>query len=236
MDTSKQKYIVLTGAGRGIGYQLSGTFAASDVKLLAIVRDKTSLDELTSKYPSRIIPVEYDLEGLLTDEDTLPELIRQHVPQVDILLNNAGLLVNQPFGTQTTADMQKLFAVNYMVPAILTRLLIPLLQKAGGHVVNIVSMGGFQGSVKFDGLSHYSASKGALAVLTECLASEYGATGIRVNALALGAVQTEMLQAAFPGYQAPVSAAQAASFIADFAFNGHRFFNGKILPVSLSTP
>jgi hypothetical protein len=57
-----------------------------------------------------------------------------------------------------------------------------------------------------------------------------------MNCLCLGAAQTEMLEAAFPGYQAPVSAAEMAEFIGDFALNGSRWMNGKILPVSLSTP
>ena len=104
------------------------------------------------------------------------------------------------------------------------------------HIVNIGSMGGFQGSAKFKGLSLYSAAKGAVAVLTESMAEEFKERGIKVNALALGAVQTEMLASAFPGYKAPLTAGQMAEFIADFALNGHKYFNGKILPVSLSTP
>ena len=89
-------------------------------------------------------------------------------------------------------------------------------------------MGGFQGSAKFKGLSYYSASKAAIACLTECLANEFKPYGISVNCLALGSVQTEMLNEAFPGYKAPVDAKQMAGFIAEFALTGHRFFNGKI--------
>ena len=97
-------------------------------------------------------------------------------------------------------------------------------------------MGGYQGSSKFPGLSLYSASKGALSILSECMAEELGEKGIKVNCLALGAAQTEMLEKAFPGYQAPLSANEMAEFISDFAINGHRYFNGKILPISVSTP
>jgi len=104
------------------------------------------------------------------------------------------------------------------------------------HIVNISSMGGFQGSSKYPGMAVYSASKAALANLTEGLASEYAKDGIAFNCLALGAVQTEMLEQAFPGYKAPVSADDMANFISWFALAGHMFFNGKILPVSVSNP
>ena len=100
----------------------------------------------------------------------------------------------------------------------------------------ISSMGGIQGSAKFPGLAAYSSSKGAVITLTELLAEEYKETGPAFNALALGAVQTEMLEAAFPGYQAPVSAAEMAKYIGDFALTGHHYYNGKVLQVSKTTP
>ena len=104
------------------------------------------------------------------------------------------------------------------------------------HVVIISSMGGIQGSVKFPGLSAYSSSKAAVINLTELLAEEYKESGPSFNVLALGAVQTEMLQEAFPGYKAPTTPSEMARFIGDFAFTGNKFFNGKILQVSNSTP
>jgi NAD(P)-dependent dehydrogenase (short-subunit alcohol dehydrogenase family) len=104
------------------------------------------------------------------------------------------------------------------------------------HIVNISSMGGFQGSAKFPGLSAYSVSKGALSILTEALSTEFASKDIRVNALCLGAVQTEMFEEAFPGFKAPLSAEEMGHYIADFALTAHRFYNGKILPVSLEDP
>jgi NAD(P)-dependent dehydrogenase (short-subunit alcohol dehydrogenase family) len=116
-----------------------------------------------------------------------------------------------------------------------TQALLPALAP-NAHIVNISSMGGFQGSLKFAGLAAYSTSKAALCAFTELFAEEYKATGIHMNCLCLGAVQTEMLAAAFPGYIAPTSASQMAHFIADFALNSGAFFNGKIIPVSSSNP
>jgi NAD(P)-dependent dehydrogenase (short-subunit alcohol dehydrogenase family) len=127
------------------------------------------------------------------------------------------------------------YKVNVFAVAELTRQLLPFFSK-GSHIVNISSIGGVQGSVKFPGLAVYSSSKGALLTLTELLAEEYKEQQIIFNALALGAVQTEMLAEAFPGYKASVSANEMADYICNFALNGHKYYNGKILQVSSTTP
>jgi len=124
----------------------------------------------------------------------------------------------------------------------LNRLLYPLLKKgkAGkqvkAHVVHITSMGGVQGSVKFAGLSAYSSSKGALITMTECLAEEWKAEGIRVNAIALGSVNTEMFAEAFPGMRAATEPGEVGRWIGDFATKAYELFNGKVLQMSASTP
>lgn len=151
------------------------------------------------------------------------------------VINNAAVLHNKPFGTYTAEELENHFRVNVFAPFLLLQQLKPCLP-GGSHVVNIGSMGGYQGSVKFPGLSAYSASKGALAVFTECLAEEWKTQNIRVNCLALGSVNTEMLAEAFPGYTAPLNPDEMADFIARFTLEGHRFFNGKIVPVSVTVP
>ena len=113
---------------------------------------------------------------------------------------------------------------------------IPKMNPNGSHIVNISSMGGFQGSVKFPGLSAYSTSKAALCSFTELFAEEYKDSGIKMICLCLGAVQTEMLEEAFPGFKAPHSPEEMASFIYTFATTQGDFMNGKIIPVSQSTP
>ena len=124
---------------------------------------------------------------------------------------------------------------NYFAPVTIIHTLLPLMGK-GSHIVNISSMGGFQGSVKFPGLSGYSASKAALACITECLANEFSELGISVNCLALGSAQTEMQEEAFPGYKSPVTAREMGEFVGNFAVTGNIVFNGKILPVAVTTP
>ncbi|MGB5693734.1 MAG: SDR family oxidoreductase, partial [Flavobacteriaceae bacterium] len=154
---------------------------------------------------------------------------------VDILINNAGSLVNKPFMETSIEEFVGVFQVNVFGVAGLIQTIVPYMGKSG-HVVNISSMGGIQGSAKFPGLSAYSSSKGALITLSELLAEEFKETGPMFNALALGAVQTEMLEEAFPGFKAPVTALEMAEYIKRFAQEGNLYFNGKVLQVSNSTP
>ena len=154
---------------------------------------------------------------------------------VDAIVHNAGALIFKPFSQTTAEDFLSVYKVNVFAVANLTRIALPFLQK-NSHVVSISSMGGIQGSTKFAGLSAYSSSKGALITLSELLAEEFKERGIAFNVLALGSVQTEMLAEAFPGYQAPITAAEMANYISDFTLTGNKFFNGKVLQVSSSTP
>jgi short-subunit dehydrogenase len=207
-----------------------------------LARNHTLLNQLKKECNKQglngnVIPLPFDLENPNNVKEHLKKEVFKHIQSVDILINNAGYLVNKPFGKLTIQEMETSFHVNIISPAVLIQELIPLLKKSdNAHVVNISSMAGFQGSSKFPGLAVYSSSKAAIASLTECLAEEYKDHNITFNALALGAVNTEMLAEAFPDLKAPLNANEMAVFIQDFATNGHRYFNGKILPVNLSTP
>ena len=154
---------------------------------------------------------------------------------VDILINNAGKLLNKPFLETSSEAFEMVYKVNVFGLAKLTKLVLPRMPK-NGHVVNISSMGGVQGSIKFPGLSAYSSSKGAVITLTELWAEEFKEMGPSFNVLALGAVQTEMLQEAFPGYKAPTTALEMATYIKEFSLRGHKMYNGKLLQVSSTTP
>ncbi|NTW23254.1 MAG: SDR family oxidoreductase [Lentimicrobium sp.] len=231
--------IVITGASSGVGLETARILAdISGNRIIVIARSVMKIQALAGecnirKQETVVQPIQFDLAK--GDIENLALQINRQLGKIDILINNAGTLLNKPLGQITAAEIDDVFNVNVKAPLLLTQALIPLL-KPGSHVVNIGSMGGVQGSVKFSGLSVYSASKGALSVLTECLAAELAEKKISVNCLAFGSVQTEMLAKAFPGYNAPVTAIGMATFVADFAMNGHKYFNGKVLPVSLSTP
>jgi len=232
--------IVITGASRGIGYDTALELATRlGHRVLALSRNEVRLQRLAAEAKQgngtgSVAVLPFDLTA--PDYQALNAAVGQ-LGGVDVLINNAGLLINRPFEQLDMADWRRSFEVNFFGVVGLIRALLPQLRASDRpHVVNISSMGGFQGSAKFPGLAAYSASKAAIANLTECLAEEWKEEGIAVNCLALGAVDTEMLQEAFPGYQPPVSSAQMGAFLGEFATLQHRFFNGKVLPVSVSTP
>ncbi|HEY9221803.1 MAG TPA: SDR family oxidoreductase [Lutibacter sp.] len=225
------KNIIITGTSRGIGFELAQLFAKNNYQVLALSRNTTPLENLNLK---NITAISVDL-STENDLKKVTDFVDKNWKQVDILINNAGKLINKPFGNLTSKDFLEVYKVNVFAVAELTRVLIPYLKK-GSHVVNISSIGGIQGSMKFTGLAAYSSSKGALLTLTEVLAEEYKEQQISFNALALGAVQTEMLEEAFPGYKASVSAEEMADYIYNFALTGNKFYNGKILQVSSTTP
>lgn len=222
------KNIVVTGASRGIGFELVKQLTEQGHNVLALSRNIDTLNNINANSLSVDIAEAEDLTSV-------KNYVSNNWKQVDCIIHNAGKLVNKPLAETTTQDFMDVYKVNVFAVAELTRILLPLLKK-DSHVVAISSMGGIQGSMKFPGLSAYSSSKGAVITLTELLAEEYKEQGIAFNALALGAVQTEMLQEAFPGFQAPVTAKEMASYIADFALTGHKFYNGKVLQVSSTTP
>lgn len=224
-----KKTIVVTGASKGIGFELVRFLVSQGHVVYALSRDVKAL--VASE---KLHPISLDL----TDEESIikfAEQLNSNQISIDALINNAGSLINQSFSTTTKNDFEAIYRVNVFGLASITRLLLPLISSKG-HVVNISSMGGIGGSSKFSGLSAYSSSKGAVNILTELLAEEYKETGPFFNGLALGAVQTEMLAKAFPGFRAPLSAGEIAPYIAQFALTGHQFYNGKILPISSSTP
>jgi 3-oxoacyl-[acyl-carrier protein] reductase len=223
------KTIVVTGSSKGIGRELALQAAEKGHRVFALSRNVTSLQA-----SSGVIPLQVDLSDTKSVQQAVNE-IQSTTDTVDVLINNAGILLHKPFLETTSEDFQMVFETNVFGLVSITQALLPFM-KVNSHVVNISSMGGIGGSSKFAGLSAYSSSKGAVSILTELLAEEFKATGPKFNALALGAVQTEMLTQAFPEFKAPIQANEMADYILQFALEGHRYFNGKVLPVSSSTP
>ncbi len=234
--------IIVTGASRGIGYELVKLLSADpNNTIIAISRNSQKLEQLKKdctslNISSKVIPIACDLSDK-SAIDNLHSEITKHIKTVTVLINNAGAIVNKPFAEITSEDLEYIYNVNVFSVVRLIQKILPIIDTdQRSHIVNISSIGGFQGSLKFAGLSAYSSSKAALACLTECLAEEFKEKNIAFNCLALGATQTEMLNEAFPGYKAPLTAAQMAAFIAHFSLTAHQYMNGKIIPVSLSNP
>ena len=225
------KNIIITGTSRGIGFELVHLFANLGYNVLALSRNAQPVNNLQFE---NITSFSFDL-CQQSDYKKVEKFITYEWKSVDILINNAGQLLNKPFAETSFEDFKAVYSTNVFGVSEMTRIVLPFMS-ANGHVVTISSMGGIQGSMKFPGLSAYSSSKGAVITLTELLAEEYKNTGPQFNVLALGAVQTEMLQEAFPDYQAPTTALEMATYIKNFALDGNKYYNGKVLQVSNSTP
>ncbi|MDB4048371.1 SDR family oxidoreductase [Polaribacter sp.] len=225
------KNIVITGTSRGIGFELAKQFAENGHQVLALSRNTAPLSAVNHK---NIKVLSVDISNA-EDLNKVTDFIKSTWKKVDVLINNAGKLINKPFTEISSEDFLEVYKVNVFGVAEITKLMIPFLQK-GSHVVTISSIGGIQGSLKFPGLAAYSSAKGAVITLSELLAEEYKEQQIAFNVLALGAVQTEMLEEAFPGYQAPLSASEMADYIYNFSLTGNKFYNGKVLQVSSSNP
>jgi len=221
------KTILITGAGKGIGLETAKLAVDEGHNVIAISRNISALEAIEG-----IRAYSVDLSSAEAIQGFVQKITNH---KIDVLINNAGLLTNTPVGESSFALFEKIYKVNVFGLAELTRQLLPQISPLG-HVVNISSMGGIQGSSKFAGLSIYSSSKGAVITLTELWAEEFKATGPKFNALALGAVQTQMLMEAFPGFEAPITAEGFAPYLLNFGLTGHQYYNGKTLQVSSSTP
>ena len=225
------KNVIITGTSRGIGFELAKQFAENGHQVLALSRNTKPLQEFNHK---NITVISVDL-SVNSDLEKVTDFIKKEWKHVDILINNAGKLINKPFTDLSSDDFLEVYKVNVFAVAELTKLMIPFMAK-GSHVVTVSSMGGVQGSLKFPGLAAYSSAKGAVITLSELLAEEFKEKQIAFNVLALGAVQTEMLAEAFPDYQAPLSATEMANYIFDFSLTGNKYYNGKVLHVSSTNP
>lgn len=236
MRSKEQRFVLVTGASRGVGYETAKSLANEHgCTVLAISRDSEGLVRLQAEVEHgsvEVLPLD-----IAADNAAALLLDAAAGRRIHALLHNAGALLSTAIGTYSAEMVSSIYQVNVIAPLLITQALAPLLGgDPPGHVVHIGSMGGFQDSSKFPGLAAYSSSKAALACLSQCLAEEFKDAGIRSNCLALGAVDTAMLRAAFPGYVAPVDARTMGAYVAQFCLEGHKFYNAKVLPLAVGTP
>lgn len=222
------KTILISGTSSGIGHDLCVQALKLNLNVISISRN---ID------PTLSLPgvVSYSID--ITKKEQIDELkkdLERKKVKIDILVNNAGFLKKELFQDSSIDSFRNTYNVNVFGLAELTRQLLPLINKSG-HVVNISSIGGVNGSKKFPGLSVYSSSKSAVIGLTEVLAEEFP-SGPSFNVLALGSVNTKMLNEAFPDYKAQTDSNEMAEYILDFALNGNKLFNGKLISVSKTNP
>jgi NAD(P)-dependent dehydrogenase (short-subunit alcohol dehydrogenase family) len=221
--------VLVTGAGRGIGLEVVKAFLkTTNHPVIAITRN-----------PMELIKIENDnlkiIHGdiLVKYQETLNQIYSAQT-KLAIIINNAAMAINKSITDVSDEDIKATMDLNFSLPYRLIRDLLPIMAP-GTHIVNISSMSGYQGSKKFKGLSLYSASKSALAALSECIAEEWSEKKIYCNCLALGAVQTDMIKVTIPGLMPSVSAQDMGLYICDFSKTGSKYFNGQIIPVTQTT-
>lgn len=228
---------LVVGAGKGIGFDVVKEFLKKfpEKKIVAVSRNVENLLKLT-KTSSSLIVIKCDI----TSEKDLADLKRKLVQKkikLTYILNLAGILIKKDWQKLSSHDFNEIYQTNVYAPFNIIRILADQLEKnKKGHIVNIGSMGGVEGTLKFPGMIFYSSSKAALSCMTECLAEELKEFGIHVNCIALGAVETEMKRKAFPNYRAPHSPREIAQYLIRFLVEDRNYFNGKVIKLSISTP
>tara|TARA_B100000886_G_C20340036_1_gene456233 strand:+ start:246 stop:917 length:672 start_codon:yes stop_codon:yes gene_type:complete len=219
------KNVIITGTSSGLGFELVNKFIAENYNIISLSRSTCSIKS------SLVEHCNFDITNPKSISE-LKKLIQSKYKTIDILINNAGMLINKPFVELSKKEFISVYDVNFFGVIELIQGILPFF-KSKSQIINISSIGGINGTNKFKGLSAYSSSKGALNILTEVLAEEFKETGPVINSLCLGSVQTKMLEQAFPGYKAQVQPREMANFIYDFSQSGGKVFNGKIIPISL---
>jgi 3-oxoacyl-[acyl-carrier protein] reductase len=224
--------VVVTGAGKGIGFELCEVFSTLGCEVLAISRQHNPAFQ-----GQNIYHIQADIANAESTANQINKLFPSGHSTLRVLVHNAGVLINKPFETLSFEEMTTMNGVNYLFPMYLTQKLMPWLrQSSQAHTLYIGSMGGFQGSVKYPGLTVYGSTKAAGAGFIEGLASEYAGSRLYFNALSLGAVQTDMLKEAFPSLQDSLDVETICNWIAKFALEGFKVMNGQNLPISLGNP
>ena len=219
------KNAIITGTSSGLGFELVNKFIAENYNIISLSRSTCSIKSSLVEHRN------FDITNPKSISE-LKKLIQSKYKTIDILINNAGMLINKPFVELSKKEFISVYDVNFFGVIELIQGILPFF-KSKSQIINISSIGGINGTNKFKGLSAYSSSKGALNILTEVLAEEFKETGPVINSLCLGSVQTKMLEQAFPGYKAQVQPREMANFIYDFSQSGGKVFNGKIIPISL---
>ena len=233
------KTVLITGVGTGIGKQTCLKFLQEGYSVVGVLRNQTHVKALineASSFARKLHLVFADLEDPDFVTKVMSQLVSFKIDRLEGLINIAGVLNTSTFDQYALNDMEKVMRINFSNPSLLIAKTFPLLKPQKGNVVNITSMSGYQGSVRFPGLGIYGASKAALSSISESLACEFLEHKMHINSLAIGSVNTQMLRNAFPDFQAAISATDMAHYIFNFATHGYQFHNGKTLSVAITNP
>jgi NAD(P)-dependent dehydrogenase (short-subunit alcohol dehydrogenase family) len=222
---------IVTGASSGIGKATAEMLAERGARVVIFARSGEKLQRIADRFGERMIAVTGDVTNT-ADLERLFTTAESRFGQVDVLVNNAGMIDPKPLVDTTLEEWQRMFAVNVDAIFLTCKRALPaMLARGAGAIVNVASISGVVGPEKFPGWVSYCASKGAVISLTEALAVEVKARGVRVNCVSPGSVDTEMWAEASGGAPASMTAEEIAETILFLASHRSRPMNGQNLNV-----
>lgn len=237
-DLLADRYALVTGASRGIGAATARALDAAGARVALVARGQAGLERTAADMAHAPILVTADLADPAGPERVAAEVLAQF-PSVDILVNNAALAVRLPTVELDPATIDELLAVNVRAPLLLVAAFLPsMIARRQGAIINVSSLSGVVGTPN---RSAYAATKGAIDAATRSMAAELGPSGIRVNSVAPGVVDTEMWakNKAIPGVVESIEAQTAlrrwatpediADVIVFLASDGARFVTGETI-------
>lgn len=195
MNLLRGKTALITGTNRGIGRACVQEFVAEGANVIAHARSDSAefrawCSELAEKGGVSVTPVFFDMTDSAGMKTVVMELVKAKTP-VDVLVNNAGITDNALFQMSGEKMLRNEFEVNVFAPFLLTQYILKLmLRQKSGCIVNVASVSGMRGDV---GRSVYGMTKAAIISMTQSLAAECGKSGVRVNAVAPGFIETDMM-------------------------------------------
>ena len=225
MQPLKNQVALITGGGRGIGAATAEALARKGAQVIVASRTAAELTATVAALRTAGLPASSIVLDV-ADEAAVQAAfsrIAEESGRLDILVNNAAILLSGPFAEMAMHDWDRLLAVNLRGAVLCARQAFRLMGESGGSIVNVSSLGGLSGTEKFPGYAAYTVSKFALTGLTEALAAEGRERNIRVNGVAPGAVDTAMLRQAAPHLRTrtgPADIAKVIAFLCDPAESG----------------
>ena len=227
MSEFSGKVAVVTGASSGVGRRTAEMLADRGARVAIFARSEERLVAIAASFGEQMLVVPGDVADL-ADVERLFNTTEAKLGHCDILVNNAGMIEVAPLVDTTLDQWERTFAVNVHGIFLACRRALPsMIERGKGAIVNVSSISGIVGPEKFPGFVAYCASKGAVISLTEALAVEVKARGVRVTAVSPGSVDTPMWADVSGGAPANMSADEVAETILFLASDRSRPMNGQ---------